>query len=170
MNEFKIIDNQIKYLNNTLTKLTSYLINKDNFNHDKINGDSYEISKILLKLKLRLELLQIKYQDNNEIQEKINNYQTRTKFFTDTIKDINNFNNIKDLRAQGRSLKLLTTINMVALPLAVITGYFGMNFKSMGNPTHSKGILSSLHGQKIVFILFVISTIVMIIVANNLLT
>jgi Mg2+ and Co2+ transporter CorA len=170
MSEFNVIDRKINELNNTLGNLTSYLVSNDDYDHDKIKGDSYDVNKAILKLKLRLELMQIKYRDNSEIQQKINHYGTRTKFFTDTIKNIDDFNNIKDIRAQTKSMRILTTINMVALPLAVITGYFGMNFKSMGNPTHSKGILASLHGQKLVFVLFVISTIVMIIVANNLLT
>ena len=170
MSEFNVIENHVNELNTTLSNITNYLVNNDDYDHDKIKDDSYDINKTILKLKLRLELLQIKYRDNNEIQQKINHYNTRAKFFADTIKNIDDFNNIKDIRAQAKSMRILTTINMVALPLAVITGYFGMNFKSMGNPTHNKGILAHFHGQKIVFALFIISTIVMIIVANNLLT
>ncbi len=55
---------------------------------------------------------------------------------------------------------------MIALPLAIITGYFGMNFKSMGNPTHKKVILSIGYGQKLVFFLFFVSTVIMFIVTN----
>ena len=170
MNEFGIIDSQINVLNNVLDKLTSYLVNEDKYDHDKINEESYKINKSILKLRIRIESLQIKHANDSKILKKINNYNDRTTFFMNTIKNIDDFNNIKDLRAQARSIRILTIINMVALPLAVITGYFGMNFRSMGNPTHTKGILSHLHGQKLVFILFFVSIIVMIIIANNLLT
>jgi Mg2+ and Co2+ transporter CorA len=59
--------------------------------------------------------------------------------------------------AQQKSLNNLTYINLIFLPLTLITGYFGMNFKAMGNPVHGRGILSHSHGQTVVFILFIAS-------------
>lgn len=166
MNKLVVIDNQVEILNNKLAKLTEYLVNEEDYNHDSIHHESFELNKYLMKLKLKLELLQLEHTDDMKVIDRIKYYNERVKFFTKTLDTINDFNNTKDMRQQSKSLKLLTTINMVALPLAIITGYFGMNFKSMGNITHGKGVLSSLHGQKLVFFLFFVSVIAMVILTN----
>ena len=48
-------------------------------------------------------------------------------------------------------------IQMIYLPLAVIVGYFGMNFKSMGVPSLHNGIYSTVSGQVFVAVLCLMS-------------
>ena len=57
---------------------------------------------------------------------------------------------IKYVQHQGSILKgfeshLLTLIATIFLPLSFIVGFFGMNFKSMGAPSLSKGIFNIKH-------------------------
>lgn len=170
MNEFKKVENYITLLNEQLPKINNYLLNNEKFDHNIVGDKLFEFRKILMKINLLLANLQIKYKDNDNIQEKINFYKTRTNFFNKSMNIIDKYNSALDRKGQTKSLKLLTMVNMIALPLAIITGYFGMNFKSMGNPMGSKGILSHKHGQKIVLALFVISIIVMIILTHFFLT
>ena len=59
---------------------------------------------------------------------------------------------------------VLTIINTVFLPLGVLTGFFGMNFASMGNPDIKKGILSVKNSEMFIFglmIFFFVVTILM---------
>lgn len=166
MSEFSYIEKHIQLLNQNIYKMNEYLLYNDKYNHSIVEDQLFKLNKILMKTKLMLNDIHIKYKNNDKIQEKINFYETRTKFFSDSIEVIDKYNNSINLKGQHKSLKVLTTINMIALPLAIITGYFGMNFKSMGNPTSNNGILSHLHGQKIVLILFIISIITMIILTR----
>lgn len=46
---------------------------------------------------------------------------------------------------------VMTLVNTVFLPLGVLTGFFGMNFASMGNPDIKKGILSVQNSETFVF-------------------
>lgn len=46
---------------------------------------------------------------------------------------------------------VMTLVNTVFLPLGVLTGFFGMNFASMGNPDIKKGILSVKNSETFVF-------------------
>ena len=170
MNDFKKVKDYIALLNNQLPKINNYLLNNEKYDHNVINDKLFKFRKILMKTNLMLNNLQIKYKDNDEMEKKINFYKTRTNFFNKSLNIIDKYNNALDIKGQSKSLKLLTTINMIALPLAIITGYFGMNFKSMGNPTRNKGILSHKHGQKIVLGLFIISIITMVILTQYFLT
>ena len=46
-----------------------------------------------------------------------------------------------------KAIDTLTIVNTIFLPLALITGYFGMNFKSMGAPSNKTGIFTLKYGQ-----------------------
>lgn len=54
---------------------------------------------------------------------------------------------------------ILTIITTIFLPLGVIVGYFGMNFKSMGVPSLKKGIFNTPHAQHYIFWLGLIASI-----------
>ena len=54
---------------------------------------------------------------------------------------------------------ILTIITTIFLPLGVIVGFFGMNFKSMGVPSLKKGIFNTPHAQHYVFWLGLIASI-----------
>ena len=57
---------------------------------------------------------------------------------------------------------ILTIITTIFLPLGVIVGYFGMNFKSMGVPSLKKGIFTIPHAQHAIFWLGFISSIIIL--------
>lgn len=68
---------------------------------------------------------------------------------------------IVHLRENHHYLKssILTIISTIFLPLGVIVGYFGMNFKSMGVPSLKKGIFNTEHAQHYVFWLGLLAAI-----------
>ena len=59
---------------------------------------------------------------------------------------------------------ILTIIATIFLPLGVIVGFFGMNFKSMGAPSLKKGIFNIPHAQHYVFGLGLIASILVIVI------
>lgn len=63
---------------------------------------------------------------------------------------------------KGFESHLLTLIATIFLPLSFIVGFFGMNFKSMGAPSLSKGIFNIQHAQ--IHIFWVSSLIIGIII------
>ena len=58
-------------------------------------------------------------------------------------------------KLDSRKNTIISLISTIFIPFGVITGYFGMNFASMGNPGIKKGILSSRDSEKHLFVLFV---------------
>ena len=56
-----------------------------------------------------------------------------------------------------KKLNFMTLLNLIFLPLGIIVGYFGMNFKSMN---HSNGIFSVKYGNTFVILLFIIFIII----------
>ena len=54
---------------------------------------------------------------------------------------------------------ILSLISTIFLPLGFITGFFGMNFSSMGNPDIKSGILSVKNSHKFILILSVLSIV-----------
>ena len=82
----------------------------------------------------------------------------------DNEKEIEFF--IKYVKHQENILKgfeshLLTLIATIFLPLSFIVGFFGMNFKSMGAPSLSKGIFNIEHAQ---FHIFLFSAIIVFVI------
>ena len=58
---------------------------------------------------------------------------------------------------------LLTLISTIFLPLGVIVGFFGMNFKSMGAPSlRNTGIFNVKHAEKVIVGISVVSSIIII--------
>ena len=131
------IDKQIDYIFHyyTITK-----INTDE--QSKLIEKTFNLEKEIMELKIKLYLkkLDTKYKKNIDLlDDKIN-----------ILKDYNL--NILHLN-KVKKLNLMTLINLVFLPLGIIVGYFGMNFKSM---TYSNGIFSVKYGNTLVILLFII--------------
>ena len=117
-------------------------------------------SDILYIYKKKIIELSIKYDEfllDNKNNIIIDNKIKKIKNNIDLLIEYNEFiNNNK----RNSNINNISFINTIFLPLALITGYFGMNFSKMGNPTLKKGILSIHHAHKFVFILFLICIIV----------
>lgn len=96
-----------------------------------------------------------------------------TKAYKDTIKDIEK--TLKNLMEYNNNMKdsdytsnFSNIISIIYLPLAVITGYFGMNFASMG--IHSKkepGILNEPQGQMFVFMISIVVVLMFIYIISE---
>jgi uncharacterized membrane protein len=99
------------------------------------------------------KLKQIPTQDWDQYTHRIESIGKNRKLFHEYKEEVIN-NEFKS------SIGLVALINAIFLPLGVIVGYFGMNFKSMGSPTNNKGILSSKYGQEIVWVLMIGSIII----------
>lgn len=56
---------------------------------------------------------------------------------------------------QSTSLRLLTQISTVCLPLGILVGFFGMNFEFMGIDPGTRGILRMKHSQAVFWALFI---------------
>ena len=91
--------------------------------------------------------------DKNSI-EKIDFY---IKYIKHQIDYLNSFQN-----------HLLTLVATIFLPLSFITGFFGMNFKSMGAPSLKSGIFNINHGDKIIWIFSILLFIFLTILYFNL--
>lgn len=63
---------------------------------------------------------------------------------------------------KGFESHLLTLIATIFLPLSFIVGFFGMNFKSMGAPSLSRGIFNVKHAQIRIFIFSCIIILIII--------
>lgn len=103
-----------------------------------------------------------------------NEYKNKKKLSQDEINKIDFYKSyiqhqidfIKHL--QNHILSLIAT---VFIPLSFITGFFGMNFKSMGVPSlNNKGVLNLKDGHHKITILSIILIILGIYVFNNILT
>lgn len=123
------------------------------------------------KSKTDLEILndnikQTKKFDHTIINEfMIQTYKLKEKYLYNE-KDVKKLDYIIEyLNYQSEKLKIhknhiLSLVTTIFLPLSFITGYFGMNFKSMGNKGIGSGILSLKHSQKyllflsLIFIIF----------------
>lgn len=60
---------------------------------------------------------------------------------------------------QSKKRDYFTLANLIFLPLGFIVGFFGMNFRSMGTPSLKTGILTIPHGEKFVFSISLLSSL-----------
>lgn len=141
-----------------MTNIDKFLLNND-LAYKKFNKPDIPIEKLFVLIdkqnvwdlkqsKLYLNYLyQYKkefYNNNNvKYEEKIDIY---ISYLEHIINDLNDFQN-----------HLLTLVATIFLPLSFITGFFGMNFKSMGAPSLDKGIFTIDNAEfKILLVIFVL--------------
>ena len=102
-------------------------------------------------LELEKKVFSIKVFTHENISDLVKNiYTLEKKHFNNpqdyaTLTHITNYvKHQLDLKEAYKS-RLLTLVATIFLPLGVITGFFGMNFKSMGAPTLKSGVLNVNH-------------------------
>jgi len=122
-----------------------------------------DINKLYLELRLRLNHI------NNELEKKSNKmykndkieiYEKRLSKVKGSLDLLNEELQRETEEMQSSKLHMLTLIETIFLPLGVITGYFGMNFSSMGGHVGTKhkpapGVLGVKYGQGFVWFLII---------------
>ena len=97
------------------------------------NKKSWDLQGAKNLLDKLYEMKRLEYLKNkNKINEKIKQLDFYIDYLNYQITDLNYFQD-----------HLLTLIATIFLPLSFITGFFGMNFKSMGVPSLKKGIFNT---------------------------
>ena len=115
-------------------------VNIENIHEKHLIQKTFDLEKEIIKLKINL------YLHNKEDQ-----YSKDLKIIQDKMNILKDYNlNILHL-SKVNKLNLITLINLIFLPLGIIVGYFGMNFKSMND-----GIFLIKNSNFFVFILFVL--------------
>lgn len=131
------------------------LIEKINNKKDWNIKDSKDILDILYEIEKNEYKNKKKLSDDE--RNKITFYKSYIQHQIDFIKHLQNH--------------LLSLVATVFIPLGFITGFFGMNFKSMGAPSlNNNGILNLKNGHNKITILSIILVILGIYVFNNILT
>lgn len=117
------------------------------------------IPEDILKLNNRIE-------NENKFTHKIANkyieevYDLKSKYLDDNqsyeiLEHIEKYLKHQNQKLDSYKNTIISIISTIFIPFGVITGYFGMNFASMGNPGIKQGILSSKNSEKYLFIMFV---------------
>tara|TARA_Y100000591_G_scaffold331024_1_gene363646 strand:- start:963 stop:1364 length:402 start_codon:yes stop_codon:yes gene_type:complete len=102
-----------------------------------------------------------KYMDESWILEK--KYMNTSDKEWNRIKHIQDYLNYLLQKHDTFQSGILSLIATIFLPLGVIVGFFGMNFKSMGSPALKTGVFSIKHAEKVIFTLGLISAITVIV-------
>jgi hypothetical protein len=150
------LNTHISQLTKNLENMDEYLLKTGSPHKDKpINHGLYEIRKSAIRVEFELDALEIRnnveYKDSRKKLEKL---KKNIKLFTD-------YNSMVLQHKQKTSIDLISLIGLIFLPFGIITGYFGMNFKGMGEcGKKTVGVFSIKYPNLFVFILFVISTII----------
>lgn len=130
-----------------LEKQVSDLDNKISFekpDHEYIANARFAINKLKLFLELKILGLELHQEEHKKKLEKI---MKRLHIVDKNLEIIKDFNTALHNKRQTKAIDSLTIVNTIFLPLTLIVGYFGMNFKSMGCPTIKTGILTMKYGQ-----------------------
>lgn len=158
----KNIQEEIDELDELINRLNADFLSGDKMAMSNFDERLAEVKKRYLELYLRIEslLTQKKILKEKKIDvTPLAKSQEKLAEFKVIIDLLVEEKNSKEQEKQGQSLHILTIVETIFLPLGVITGYFGMNFQSMGNDLGDKpfGIYSIKYGQLFVFLLFFLS-------------
>lgn len=151
-----INEKDIINLENLVTDLDKMLLN-DKPDYNNIDSKIYSLRKKLLEYQIKINQLEFNSTDNTPDLLKL---KQKLEMLVNNLQLVSDYNSKILQSNQKKSIDTLTIVNTVFLPLALITGYFGMNFRSMGCPTTASGILTVKYGQMLVFILFIVITII----------
>ena len=149
-------------------------LNNDFLTHNKSLMENTErfrdINKVYLELRLRLNHIIHELElDENEIYrtDKIDVYNDKLEKMKDSLDLLNEELQRETEENQAYTLNMLTLVETIFLPLGVLTGYFGMNFSSMGGHVGmghdpAPGILGLRYGQGFVWGIMLICTVVIL--------
>ena len=164
----------LKNLNDEINELDELLsqLNNDFLSGDKVANANFDerlnnVKKKYLELYLRAESF---LSQKDKLKEQKIDIKTikASKEKIEELKVIIDLlleeKNTREQEGQGKSLRILTIVETIFLPLGVITGYFGMNFQSMGNDLgdNPTGIFSLKYGQLFVFALMFVSIVLIL--------
>ena len=136
-----------------LNKLENELLLLEKKKKEEYNlNNLHKIKKKLIDISIQYEEFLFKNNNNKDIDNKI-------KYLNKNINLLNEYYSLNINIKKHKNLNNISLINTIFLPLTLITGYFGMNFSKMGNPTLKKGILSINNAHEFILILFLISII-----------
>ena len=82
------------------------------------------------------------YLDNNAVYMVLNHMEEYVKY--------------QDQKLNSYKNTIIALVSAIFIPFGVITGYFGMNFASMGNKGVKGGVLGIAHSDKIIFGAFIL--------------
>jgi len=160
--DMEILETRIDNLNN------DFLINNKGLmeNTEKFRG----INKVYLELRLRLnhiiKELENKKNDKHKT-DKIEEYEKLMTKMKDSLDLLSEELKRETDESQAGTLHMLTLVETIFLPLGVLTGYFGMNFSSMGghvgddhNP--APGVLGMRYGQGFVWAIMLVCVVMIL--------
>ena len=145
------INNKLDLIKNEIKELDEKIIKEKDLN--KLHKQLYQVKKSLLKIKIEYDEYKLNNFKDNEIERQIDNY-------SDNVEVLFDYYNHLLLKKNHKNINNISIINTIFLPLALITGYFGMNFSHMGNPTLSKGILAIKNSHYFIIFLFIVCIII----------
>lgn len=151
--ENKGVDSLISSLQTEVENLNKTILN--NTTGDKEVTDTFnDARKKLLYTQLVFNNQKLINPDKDYSSE-----EKKLEIIKENIKVIESYEQNNILSRQRKSIDTITWITIIFIPLTLITGYYGMNFGSMGAPATSKvdGPFNFKHGQLWVFFLFAIS-------------
>ena len=122
----------------------------------EISLQFYKIKKEFVLVETRIVQKSFNNTISNELQEQI-------KKTGRNIEIIEKYIQLKNGEDMGNNIDVLTYLNIVFLPLGLITGFFGMNFIQFGSPptnSNKKGIFAMKNPNIFIAVLFVISIVV----------
>jgi len=160
--DMEILENRIDNLNN------DFLINNKGLmeNTEKFRG----INKVYLELRLRLnhiiKELENKKNDKHKT-DKIDEYEKSMVKMKDSLDLLSEELKRETDESQAGTLHMLTLVETIFLPLGVLTGYFGMNFSSMGGHVGNDhipapGLLGMRYGQGFVWAIMLVCVVVIL--------
>ena len=158
VNEFPL-NKDIEVIINLLVNIDNKILNSNIKDNDKLTNELFIIRKKIFNVNFKLHKLELLDNQN----QNLNILKNKIKYMNDNFKLINDFNKQILQKNKKKAIDTLTIVNTIFLPLSLITGYFGMNFKSMGAPSNKSGIFTIKNSQLFVFLLFISLTFLVIV-------
>ena len=118
--------------------------------------DVHTLRKRLQKVNRNVLRLKLSIEDDTIYGGKSQNVNMNAiNILMQNIKTARKFVDSVQLDAQSETLRHLTIITTICMPLSLITGFFGMNFAFMGIDPGTKGMLRSKYSEFMLWALMI---------------